>query len=89
MLASIYGIIGSGFLAISLIVVNPLVDRLAFVSGPYVIDSLAAAYLLPALLLSIVALRFVHLPLSLRKIMGAVGAMLGAFYVGTEIRRWW
>jgi|LGOV01.1.fsa_nt_gb uncharacterized membrane protein len=88
-LASIYGMIGSGFLAVSLFAVNPLFDRSALVSGPYVIDSLTAAYLLPALLLAVVALRFEHLPLMLRRVMGAAGALLGTLYVGLEIRRWW
>jgi uncharacterized membrane protein len=88
-LASIYGVIGSGFLAVALFAVNPLLDGSAFVRGPYVIDSLAAAYLLPTLLLAIVALRFEHLPLLLRKGLGAAGALLGALYVGAEIRRWW
>lgn len=88
-LASIYGLIGSAFLAVALFVVNPLFDRSALVSGPYVVDSLAAAYLLPALLLAVVALRFGHLPLLLRKRLGAVSALLGALYVGAEIRRWW
>ncbi len=88
-LASIYGMIGSGFLAVALFAVNPLFDRSASVSGPYVIDSLAAAYLLPAMLLAVVALRFAHLPLLLRKVMGAAGALLGTLYVGAEIRRWW
>lgn len=88
-LASIYGLIGSAFLAVALFVVNPLFDRSALVSGPYVVDSLAAAYLLSALLLAVVALRFGHLPLLLRKRLGAVSALLGALYVGAEIRRWW
>ncbi len=88
-LSSIYGVIGSGFVAVALFAVNPLFDRSALVSGPYVIDSLAAAYLLPALLLAVVALRFTHLPLLLRKVMGAAGALLGTLYVGAEIRRWW
>ncbi|MBL4874047.1 MAG: DUF2339 domain-containing protein [Rhodobacteraceae bacterium] len=88
-LASSYGVAGLGSLAVALLVVNPLFDWSATVSGPYVLDSLAAAYLLPALLLAAVALRVTHLPLSLRKILGAASAALGAFYVGTEIRRWW
>ncbi len=88
-LASGYGIAGLGSLAIALFIVNPLFDWNATVSGPYVIDSLAAAYLLPALLMAGVALRFTHLPLLLRKILGVLSAALGAFYVGAEIRRWW
>ncbi len=88
-LASIYGVIGSGFLAIAVFAANPLFEWSTPVSGPYVIDSLAAAYLLPALLLAVVALRFEHLPLLMRKGLGAAGALLGTLYVGTEIRRWW
>ncbi len=88
-LASGYGIAGLGSLALALFAVNPLFDWTATVSGPYVIDSLAAAYLLPALLLAAVALRFTHLPLLLRKILGVTSAALAAFYVGAEIRRWW
>lgn len=88
-LASIYGLLGSGFLAVALFAVNPLIDGSAYVKGPYVIDSLAAAYLLPALLCAVVALRFQHLPVLLRKVLGAAGALLGALYVGMEIRRWW
>ena len=88
-LASIYGMIGLGSLSVSLIVLNPLFDWNAQIVGPYVIDSLAAAYLLPVILFAGVALWFRHLPLKLRKGLGIAGSLLGAFYVGTEIRRWW
>ncbi|OUS04323.1 hypothetical protein A9Q96_15355 [Rhodobacterales bacterium 52_120_T64] len=88
-LASIYGVTGAGFIAGALFALNPLFVWSATVSGPYVIDSLAAAYLLPGMLLAAVAFRFTHLPLLLRKGMGVAGALLGAFYVGAEIRRWW
>lgn len=88
-LASVYTLLGGAFLGVSLGPLNPLGMNSSFVHGPYVLDSLAAAYALPALLFAVVAARFTHLPKLLRKILGSAGALLGAWYVGLEIRRWW
>ena len=88
-LASGYALFGGVFLGVSIGPLNPLVTSSSFVHGLYVFDSLAAAYALPALLFTVVAARFTHLPLLLRKGLGGAGAILSALYVGLEIRRWW
>jgi len=90
-LAIIYTILGGFALAISVFGLNPLNGFLEnpSISGPYVFDSIFAAYALPGLLMAFVALRFDHVPTRLRKGLGAIGAALMAFYIGLEIRRFW
>ncbi len=88
-LATLYGIAGLGAMVVAAGMLNPLFDGNGLVYGPYLLDSLAAAYALPALVTGIVAVRFTHLPQFLRRAAGGVAAALGALYLGLEIRRWW
>jgi len=90
-LASIYAVLGGALMVVSVIGVNPLNGawERADIGGPYVLDSIFAAYALPGLLLALVALRFKHLGKGLRKWLGVIGALLVAFYIGLEIRRFW
>lgn len=90
-LAGIFGVLGMANTGFSVFLFNPLngLFERGLVIGPYVFDSLAAAYALPAMLLGFVALRFTHLGRNLRKALGVLGGLLGALYIGLEIRRWW
>lgn len=88
-LGSIYSVAGVGFLGVSVFPLNPLADYSSPVTGPLIVDGLAAAYLLPAMLLTVAGLRFRHLPILMRRVVGGAGVLLGALYVGLEIRRWW
>ena len=91
MLASIYAVLGGLMVVASVFGFNPLnggAER-ANIAGPYVLDSIFAAYALPGLLLAFVALRFTHLGKNLRRGLGVIGTLLVTFYVGLEIRRWW
>ncbi len=88
-LAALYGLAGFAALGMAVTVLNPLSGFAGGVGGPYVFDTLFASYAVPALLVGLVALRFVHLPRRLRQVLGFVAAGLGALYIGLEIRRWW
>ncbi len=90
-LASIYGLMGAGLTAISVFGLNPLngVFDTPNITGPYILDSVAAAYALPGLLLGFVAWKFKHLPRRFRKFLAYWAVAMVLFYVGLEIRRFW
>lgn len=87
-LAALSGLIaGLGLLAAA-VPLNPLLTG-DMIRGPLLADSLALAYLAPALLLAAAALRMPHLPLPLRQSLGTAAAALAALYAVLEIRRFW
>lgn len=89
-LTGIYMILGFGGLGLSVTLFNPLIGLLDdLVLGPYVFDNLLVAYGLPALVFAFVALKFIHIPMWMRKVIGVLSASFAALYVGSEIRRWW
>lgn len=90
-LTSIYAMMGGFMLIFAVFGLNPLngLFENARIKGPMIFDSIFASYALPGLLLMFVALRFKHVHLRLRKILGGLGALLIAYYIGLEIRRFW
>lgn len=88
-LASVFGLVGMVALLAVLTVVNPLFARYEMVQGPPIFDTLFVAFVLPAALFGIVALRFDHLNRRFRVSLGAIATGLVALYVGLEIRRFW
>lgn len=79
-------------LAAQAVLTNPLVPvlwRKEIVSGPLILDSLAAAYLPVALVFALAVWKLDHLPRLLRRLFVVAGAGYGAWYLGLEIRRLW
>lgn len=89
-LTAIYGLVGGLLLGLS-VVLNPVTNGGIgnSVNGPPVLDTLAAAYALPAALFLLVAFQFRHIKLWLRKVFGVIGVALAVLYTGLEIRRFW
>lgn len=67
----------------------PVLWRKEIVSGPMILDTLAAAYLPVALVFSLAAWKLDHLRRLPRQAFGLAGAGYGAWYFGLEIRRLW
>jgi len=67
----------------------PVLWRKELVSGPPILDSLAAAYLPVAAVLAVGAWRLRHLPRWLRGGFAVAGAAYAAWSLGLEIRRLW
>ncbi len=90
-LAGMYLIIGGAAVGLALTLFNPLFGGMfgGYAAGPYILDNLFVAYAIPGLLFAFVAIRFGHIRMWLRKLAGVVAAVLGAVYIGLEIRRWW
>ncbi|MEE9314446.1 MAG: DUF2339 domain-containing protein [Rhizobiaceae bacterium] len=90
-LASIYGTIGTVATAVSVFWFNPLngMEKTPEITGPFILDSIAATYALPGLLLGFVAWKFEHLSNRLRKILASWATAMIALYGGLEIRRFW
>ncbi|MCX7890242.1 MAG: DUF2339 domain-containing protein, partial [Rhodobacteraceae bacterium] len=85
-------LLGGGFLAAAVTLGNPLSGGLFGddrVLGPPVLDTLAAAYALPGLLLAAAAWRLPGLGRVLRPFLAAAGAALLLLYAGLQIRRFW
>ena len=90
-LAAIFALLGGGALLGALTVANPLLVSGAtnFVFGPILINTLAAAYVLPAFVLILGAWRLVEIDGRLRAVLLAVGAGLLAFWAFASIRHFW
>ncbi len=86
-LGAVFGGVGLALVAMAATLANPLFAHA--VVGPPILDSLAVAYLLPAALLAMTALRFDHLDPRLRIGTGGIAVALAVLYVGLEIRRLW
>ncbi|MBP0483993.1 DUF2339 domain-containing protein [Sagittula salina] len=84
-LAAIFGLTGSALLAVALTFGNPLVEH-QHVAGPVLLNTLAPAYLFPALILGAGALRLDHVHRILRAILGAGAVTLGALWAALVIR---
>ncbi|MGV8953452.1 MAG: DUF2339 domain-containing protein [Cypionkella sp.] len=91
-IALVAGVLAAGGLAVAVGPLNPLFvwsgDAGGRVLGPMVLDTLLLAYGVPGLILLAAALRLPGVGRRLRIGFIAVGAALGALYVGLEIRRW-
>ena len=86
-LAALAGVIGGGGLLVAAGPLNPLL--MGSVKGPFLLDSLLLAYLLPGVMLGAAAWFLGHLPLRLRQGMGAAGVALAALWLALTIRRFW
>ncbi|MCX7567554.1 DUF2339 domain-containing protein [Sulfitobacter sp. F26169L] len=90
-LAGVFSVIGVSALAIALSDQNPLLigGETSFVFGPVLVNTLAAAYALPALVLLLGAWRLVRIDHRLRVVLAAAGAALLAFWGFAVIRHFW
>lgn len=97
-LATVFGVIGAGALIGALTAYNPLFGNAIFaasgpqaahVFGPIVINTLAAAYLLPALVLLAGAWRLGRIDARMRLGLMGSGGTLAAFWVFITIRHFW
>jgi uncharacterized membrane protein len=86
-LAGVSGLVGGLGVLVAVGPLNPLFG--GAVRGPFPIDSLALAYLLPGAMMGLAAWKMAHLPQRLRQGMGGVGVALAALWVALEIRRFW
>ncbi len=87
-LAVLFGLSAFVLLALALSFGNPLFT-LQDVAGPPVLNTLAAAYLLPALVLALGAWRLDLAPRLLRRGLAAVAVALTAVWVALAIRHFW
>tara|TARA_R110002020_G_scaffold52767_4_gene148003 strand:+ start:582 stop:3377 length:2796 start_codon:yes stop_codon:yes gene_type:complete len=90
-LAALFTLIGGGALLAALTGANPLLNagESGDVFGPVVLNTLAAAYLLPALVVLAGAWRLERIDLRLRRGLMAAGGALAAFWAVTVIRHFW
>jgi len=90
-LAVIYGLVGLAALALALLLFNPLLSAAAstLVLGPPFLNTLLPAYLLPGVVLALMARRFAFLSLILRRVLGASAAALAAIWLFLAIRHAW
>ena len=93
-IALIAGLIAAAGIGAAAVPLNPLFGLLGTglegrVIGPYILDTLLAAYGLPALLLLVAQTRLTHVAGWLRWGLTASGCGLAALWVGLEIRRFW
>ncbi|MDH5798061.1 MAG: DUF2339 domain-containing protein, partial [Paracoccaceae bacterium] len=88
-LASLAGLGALLFFFVGLVIMNPLSYFGDRVIGPPIIDSLAVAFLWPALIMAIGALKLDHLYRWFRLTLAGTASILSAAYVGLEIRRLW
>lgn len=89
LLALGYGLAALGSMAALLVFTNPLLSSREDVLGPFLLDSLAAAYLPLAAVFAVAALRLTHLKHWLRAGCALIASLLAGFYVAMEIRRFW
>lgn len=91
-LGCIMGAVALVTLVAQAVLTNPLVPllwRKEFVSGPLILDTLAAAYLPVALVFAPAAWKLDHLRRLPRLAFAVAGAGYGAWYLALEIRRLW
>lgn len=91
-LAVVTGAVALVILAAQAVLTNPLFPvlwRREIVTGPPILDSLAAAYLPVAAVLAIGAWRLGHLPRLMRRVFVVASSAYAAWYLGLEIRRLW
>lgn len=93
-LAALFGLVALALMGLGLLVANPLdaIFDTQHIAGPVLLNTLAPAYLLPALVLLAALWRWErdgHLPRLLRRALGAVALALTAFWAGLVIRHAW
>ncbi|MEL7100481.1 MAG: DUF2339 domain-containing protein [Pseudomonadota bacterium] len=89
-LAGVFGLVAIGPLAAAILLANPLLTSWGpDVVGLPLLNTLAVAYLLPALVLGTGALRLRALPVTLRAALGGAALGLGALWAFAAIRHVW
>jgi uncharacterized membrane protein len=90
-LAAVFALVGGAAMLAALTEANPLFtwDAQQHVFGPALRNTLAAAYLVPALVLLAGAWRLVRVPRQVRVALAAVGGALAVFWVFAVIRHFW
>ena len=90
-LAGLYGLLAALLLGAALSLLNPAfsADPGTRVLGPPLVNTLAAAYLLPALLLGLSTRLFTFLGKRLRLVLAGLGGLLGLVWTGLAIRHAW
>ena len=87
-LAVIFGLVALTWVALGVTLGNPLFEE-QVVHGLIGVNTLIPAYLLPAAVLIVGALRLDHLRRWLRLLIGAPGALLALLWLGLVIRHAW
>lgn len=87
-LAGLFGLFAFSLLALGVTFANPLAGWQT-VQGPALLNTLAPAYLLPALVLAAGALRLRSLHRAARLALGGAGLALGLLWGGLAIRHLW
>lgn len=87
-LSATFGFMAAGLVLLAVTLANPLFSG-ETVHGPILLNTLAPAYLLPALVLAAGALRLRHLHRALRLALGGVALALALLWVGMAIRHVW
>ncbi len=88
-LAAVLGLIGLIFVLLTFTLLSPLAYYGSEVRGPWIFDTLLAAYGIPALGFAVFAWKLTPLPRWMRLGLGFVAATFAVIYVGFEIRRFW
>jgi len=90
-LAGLFFLFGAGGILTGLSASNPLFNRWQAepVLGPALINTLAAAYLLPGLILLLGAMRLQHVDKRLRFLLAVSGGGLAVFWIILVIRHFW
>lgn len=88
-LAAVFGLVGLGMMVAVVTALNPALSADETVLGVAVMNSLALAYLAPALVFALVAWRFDFLPIWLRGGCSITAAGLAALWLALVIRHVW
>ncbi len=90
-LAGVFGLVAASAMTVGLTEANPLLHgaQTQHVLGPWGINTLAAAYLLPALVLLLGAWRMRSMDRQLRMALAGAGVALAAFWAALVIRHFW
>jgi uncharacterized membrane protein len=88
-LAGLFGLLTGVFVLMQFGVNNPLTSSAEIVRGPYLLDSLALAYLPLAAVFAVGAWRITALGRQIRIGFIAIAATFGVWYLALEIRRMW
>ncbi|WP_417719621.1 DUF2339 domain-containing protein [Salipiger sp.] len=87
-LAAVFAFAGLSALVGALVIGNPLISP-EVVLGPVLLNTLAPAYLAPALMLALAAARSDHMPRALRLCLTGTALALAAFWAALVIRHGW
>lgn len=89
-LASVLGGLGFASLGIALVGMSPLTRWGARdIVGPLLLDTIAIAYLIPAVVLGVLVWKLDHLNRFVRATFAGLSGVMVTAYIGFEIRRFW